>query len=200
MHKVTKRSVDRTQQLAGSRCYWACACIRVGNSLIVAEITALPLTDFKLTQLQQVIQTGWPKVKKSLSGEIQHCFLLQDELGVECPLRFFGLVVPWSIHERIVCLAHKGHWGVVHTKNALGSCIGGLPWMLRFIHSCLIMSNLSLMTKLLNPILLLCRQSDDTLHWIQLVHLNVGPLDMVLHLLIISVIGCRWHLLLQQQL
>lgn len=98
----------------------------------IAEITihnALPLADFKaecencpiLTQLRQVIHSGWPKVKKALPAELQPFFLVRHELAVEAPLIVRGtrLLVPEALQERIVHLAHEGHQGVVRTKQRL---------------------------------------------------------------------------------
>lgn len=99
----------------------------------IAEIspllTALPLADFKaecedcseLAQLRQVIHAGWPKVKKSLQDEVQPYFLLRHELAAESPLIFHGtqLVVPKSLRESVVRLAHEGHQGMVRTKQRL---------------------------------------------------------------------------------
>ncbi|XP_055005269.1 uncharacterized protein K02A2.6-like [Boleophthalmus pectinirostris] len=99
----------------------------------IAEISslfsALPLSDFKaesedcpeLKLLRQVSQSKWPKTKKSLPIEIQPYFLVRHELAVDSPLVFRGtrLVVPKSLRERIVHLAHEGHQGIVRTKQRL---------------------------------------------------------------------------------
>lgn len=99
----------------------------------IAEISplllALPLADFKaecedcpdLTKLRQVIQSGWPKVKKLLPSDVQPFFLVRHELAVEAPLIFRGarLVVPKSLRQKIVQLAHEGQQGVVRTKQRL---------------------------------------------------------------------------------
>lgn len=99
----------------------------------IAEIspllTALPFSDFKdeckdcseLATLQQVILAGWPKVKRSLPEEMRPYFLVRHELATEVPLIFRGtrLVVPKSLQERVVHLAHKGHQGMVCTKPHL---------------------------------------------------------------------------------
>lgn len=98
----------------------------------IAEISllnALPLAEFKaecencsvLTQLRQVIRSGWPKVKKAIPSELQPYYLLWHELAVEAPLIFRGarLLVPKPLQERIVHLAHEGHQGVVRTKQRL---------------------------------------------------------------------------------
>ena len=96
----------------------------------VAEISpllsALPIADFKaecgdcleLTNLRRVIQSGWPKTKKSPPSDMQPYFLMRHELVVEVPLIFHGtrLVVPKSLQQRIVQLAQEGHQGVVRTK------------------------------------------------------------------------------------
>ncbi|XP_042071499.1 uncharacterized protein K02A2.6-like [Haplochromis burtoni] len=101
--------------------------------LEIAEVspllTATPLTDFKaecedcpdLSLLRQVIRSGWPKVKRSLPPEIQPYFLVRHELAVESPLVFRGtrLVVPRSLREKVICLAHEGHQGIVRTKQRL---------------------------------------------------------------------------------
>lgn len=99
----------------------------------IAEIspllTALPLADFKaecedcseLAQLRQVIHAVWPKVKKSLQDEVQPYFLLRHKIAAESPLIFRGtqLVVPKSLRESVVRLAHEGHQGMVRTKQRL---------------------------------------------------------------------------------
>lgn len=101
---------------------------------LVMEITeispllkAFPLADFKaecedcpdLAKLRQVIQSKWPKVKKSLPSEVQPFFLVRHELAVEALLIFRAtrLVVPKSLRQRIVQLAHEGNQGVVRTKQ-----------------------------------------------------------------------------------
>lgn len=90
-------------------------------------LTVLPLTGFKaecedcseLTQLHQVIHSGWPKVKKSL--RYIPYFLVCHELAVESPLVFHGtrLVVPKSLRERTIHLVHEGHQGLVRTQRAV---------------------------------------------------------------------------------
>lgn len=124
----------------------------------IAEIspllTALPLADFKdqcekcpeLTQLRQVITSGWPAVKKSLPVELQLHFLVRHELAVELPLIFRGshLLLPRSLQGKIVQLAHEGHQGIVRTKQRLRE----LYWWLCMdflVHSALLSYNLSVM-------------------------------------------------------
>lgn len=98
----------------------------------IAEISlcnALPLAEFKaecencpvLTQLRQVIRSGWTMVKKALPSKLQPYYLVRHELAVEAPLIFRGarLLVPKPLQERIVHLAHEGHQGVVRTKQRL---------------------------------------------------------------------------------
>ncbi len=46
--------------------------------------------DHELTQLHQIIQSGWPKVEKSVSIDLRLYFPIQDELAVETPLSFRG--------------------------------------------------------------------------------------------------------------
>ncbi|KAK7884454.1 hypothetical protein WMY93_027577 [Mugilogobius chulae] len=99
----------------------------------IAEISplfsALPLADFKaesedcpeLKLLREVSRSKWPKTKKSLPTELQPYFLMRHELAVDSPLVFRGtrLVVPKSLRERIVHVAHEGHQGIVRTKQRL---------------------------------------------------------------------------------
>lgn len=99
----------------------------------IAEISPLPnallLADFRaeckdcseLAQLRQVIHAGWPRVKKSLPDEVQPYFLVRHELAAETPLIFRGtrLVVPKSLRESVVRLAHEGYQDVVCTKQGL---------------------------------------------------------------------------------
>lgn len=90
-------------------------------------LTALPLKDFKdecedcseLAKLWQVIRSGWLKVKKCLPSEVQLHLLVRHELAVEFPLIFHGtgLVVPKSLQESTIHLAHEGHQGVVCMKQ-----------------------------------------------------------------------------------
>ncbi|CAI5692281.1 unnamed protein product [Oreochromis niloticus] len=101
--------------------------------LEIAEVspllTATPLSDFKaecedcpdLSLLRQVIRSGWPKVKKFLPARMQPYFMVRHELAVESPLVFRGtrLVVPRSLREKVICLAHEGHQGIVRTKQRL---------------------------------------------------------------------------------
>ncbi len=44
----------------------------------------------ELTQLHQIIQSGWPKVEKSVSIDQRLYFPIQDELAFETPLSFRG--------------------------------------------------------------------------------------------------------------
>ncbi|ROL51121.1 Retrovirus-related Pol polyprotein from transposon 17.6 [Anabarilius grahami] len=97
----------------------------------IAEIqpflTALPLVDFKaecedcseLSQLRQTIQSGWPKLQKSVSSDLRLYFPVRHELAVESPLIFRGnrLIVPIALRERLIHLAHEGHQGLVRTKQ-----------------------------------------------------------------------------------
>ncbi|KAK7895754.1 hypothetical protein WMY93_021079 [Mugilogobius chulae] len=99
----------------------------------IAEISplfsALPLADFgaesedcpELKLLREVSRSKWPKTKKSLPTELQPYFLMRHELAVDSPLVFRGtrLVVPKSLRERIVHVAHEGHQGIVRTKQRL---------------------------------------------------------------------------------
>ncbi|RXN35648.1 Integrase core domain [Labeo rohita] len=99
----------------------------------IAEIqpflTALPLVDFKaecedcpeLSQLRQTIQTGWPKLQKSVSSELRLYFPVRHELAVESPLIFRGnrLIVPIALRKRLIHLTHEGHQGLVRTKQRL---------------------------------------------------------------------------------
>lgn len=118
--------------------------------LEIAEVspllTATPLTDFQaecedcpdLSLLRQVIRSGWPKVKRSLPAEMQPYFLVRHELAVESPLVFRGtrLVVPRSLREKVICLAHKGHQGIVRTKQRLGE-LYWWPYMDTQVHAIL---------------------------------------------------------------
>ncbi|KAI2642379.1 Retrovirus-related Pol polyprotein from transposon opus [Labeo rohita] len=99
----------------------------------IAEIqpflTALSLVDFKaecedcpeLSQLRQTIQTGWPKLQKSVCSELRLYFPVRHELAVESPLIFRGnrLIVPIALRERLIHLAHEGHQRLVRTKQRL---------------------------------------------------------------------------------
>ncbi len=89
----------------------------------------MPLVDFKaecedcpeLSQLCQTIQSGWPKLQKSVSSDSRLYFPVRHELAVESPLIFRGnrLIVPVALRECLIHLAHEGHQGLVRTKEHL---------------------------------------------------------------------------------
>ncbi|CAM1332867.1 Uncharacterised protein r2_g4210 [Pycnogonum litorale] len=97
----------------------------VENTLPVAismeEMQMASKNDEELQQLRKLIVSGtWSTMVPSDLTNYVH---VKDELCVfeQLILRGTRIVVPKNLRNRVICLAHEGHQGIVKTKNRLRS-------------------------------------------------------------------------------
>ena len=65
------------------------------------------------------MQNGWPKTRKGVSKDIQAYFDRRHDLTIHngCILRGLRVVIPQSLHERILTEIHVSYAGVVRMKS-----------------------------------------------------------------------------------
>ncbi len=89
------------------------------------EVKRLSLADPILQQVHHFIVHRWP-TKIQVSKEIQPYFRVKDELFIwsdHCVGRGNCVVIPTSLRQRILQLAHTGHHGIVRTKQTCRSSV-----------------------------------------------------------------------------
>ena len=105
------------------------------------EVKCLNLADPILQQVRHFIVNGWP-TKIQMGKEIQPYFCVKNELFVWsdcCVRRGNRVVIPTSLRQCILQLAHRGHHGIVHTKQ---TCRSSVWWpgvdsdVEHFVHNC----------------------------------------------------------------
>lgn len=88
-------------------------------ALSVSEFSSALGSCLQLTQFHEQIKNGCPKNKKSVKQELEPYIHIRHELSVDGPLIMRGdhcLVVPLSLHTRLV---NEGHQGNVWTNQWL---------------------------------------------------------------------------------
>ena len=88
----------------------------IPNAITLQEVKLQYLQDSVMQKLLHVIESGqWT------DEEVSPYLKLEDELAVYQGnvLRQTGIVLPFSIRDHVVDLAHRGHQGVVKTKSLL---------------------------------------------------------------------------------
>ena len=75
--------------------------------------------DEMLSEVRQLVETGWKSSKQHYSDKLRPFFLLRNELSFISGVLFRGerIVVPDSMQGKIFELAHEGHLGIVRTKS-----------------------------------------------------------------------------------
>ena len=100
---------------------------------LVAQISstlhALPVADFEaacstcpeMTTLREQIHRGWPPSIRAVNQDMTPYYKVRDELSVKDNFIFRGsrLLVPTSVRQTLIALAHESHQGVVRTKQRL---------------------------------------------------------------------------------
>ena len=87
------------------------------NAMTTREIERASAEDEELTEVRECWKTGdWSSAPNSYK-------LLPDEITVvgRLVMRRMRIVVPFSLRERVLELAHEGHQGIVKTKDGLRS-------------------------------------------------------------------------------
>ncbi len=93
-------------------------------------LSAVPLTKFavecsscpELAKLRKYVKNGWPATAKTLPDDVIPYFPVRDELLIHDSYVLRGthrLIVPLSLHSRLVTLAHECQQGIVRTKQRL---------------------------------------------------------------------------------
>lgn len=75
----------------------------------------------ELAALRQQITRKWPRSEKRVNPMARPYFKIRNELSVQDSLVFrrSRLVVPVSLRDTLISLAHEGHQGIVRTKQRL---------------------------------------------------------------------------------
>lgn len=98
-------------------------------AMLSTTMTAVSPTEFasasaacpELAALRSQIAKSWPRSASILPDTVRPYFRLRDEFSVQNDYVFRGcrLVVPLSLRNTLVNLAHEGHQGIVRTKQRL---------------------------------------------------------------------------------
>ena len=91
--------------------------VELDNFVPPLELKAASSTDVTLTQVRHFIQNGWPRHQPA---GLKTYFRLRDELSVfddVCVSRGIRDVIPTSLQQQVLHMAHEGHQGIVRTKQ-----------------------------------------------------------------------------------
>lgn len=96
---------------------------------ISSTLSALPVTDFEaacsscpeMTALRDQIHRGWPPSIRTVNQAMTSYYKVKEELSVKDNFIFRGsrLLVPSTVRQTLISLAHESHQGVVRTKQRL---------------------------------------------------------------------------------
>ena len=73
-------------------------------------------------ELIKLIINGWPSSKSALTLQLQAYFNARNELFIANDLVFRAparVIVPESLRDQVLVLAHQGHQGIVRTKQRI---------------------------------------------------------------------------------
>ena len=91
--------------------------VELDNRVTPVELKAASSIDVTLTQVRHFIQNGWPRHPPA---GLETYFRLRDELSVfadGCVSRGIRAVIPKSLQQQVLHMAHEGHPGIVRTKQ-----------------------------------------------------------------------------------
>ena len=91
--------------------------VELDNLVTPLELKAASSTDVTLTQVRHFIHNGWPRHPPA---GLETYFRLRDKLSVfgdVCVSRGIRAVIPTSLQQQVLHMAHEGHSGIVRTKQ-----------------------------------------------------------------------------------
>ena len=88
-------------------------------AITLAEIASATDSDELLQQVARFVVDGWPPSRHQVQPELRVFFDRRLELSLVrgCVVRGFTTVVPQSLRQPVLSLAHEGHPGVVRMKR-----------------------------------------------------------------------------------
>ena len=94
------------------------------RAITPSELATETQNDDILIEVFMYITTGWPK-KRPEDTELHAFFQIQNELTTanECIYRGNRAVIPASLRNRVLQIAHEGHCGIVKTKQRCRECV-----------------------------------------------------------------------------
>jgi hypothetical protein len=87
--------------------------------MTLTSVAAATAADPDLQTVMNYINTGWPSQKSEMASEIRVYYNLRIELSVvgQCLLRGSRVVIPSTLRQSLLELAHEGHPGVSRMKS-----------------------------------------------------------------------------------
>ena len=84
----------------------------------LSEIRQATEQDPTLRNVKDLIVTGWPKSRKSVSPEVQNLWNIRDELHVAEDIIFVGekVSIPAKLRQQMLRLVHESHMGAEKSK------------------------------------------------------------------------------------
>ena len=116
----------------------------LATSVVTLEMVAAATSaDPDLQRVLQHVLHGWPSSKPEVASELRPFFDVQAELSVtgsgRCLLRGSRVIIPTSLRQQLLELAHEGHPGISRMKS---KCRAAIWWpgldseLERFVRDC----------------------------------------------------------------
>ena len=92
---------------------------RAAEVVTLKSVAAATAADKDLVTVMQYVSNGWPSNKTDVASDIRVFYNLQLELSVvgHCVLRGCRVVIPSTLRQALLELAHEGHPGVARMKS-----------------------------------------------------------------------------------
>jgi RNase H-like domain found in reverse transcriptase/Integrase zinc binding domain/Integrase core domain/Reverse transcriptase (RNA-dependent DNA polymerase) len=91
------------------------------DTITISQLIAATAEDSRLQQVIDYVISGWPTKRQSIMPELRLYYDRQAELSVshngQCLLRGERVVIPPSLQETVLQLAHEGHPGIIRMKQ-----------------------------------------------------------------------------------
>ena len=115
-------------------------------AITLAEIASATDSDELLQQVARFVVDGWPPSRHQVQPELRVFFDRRLELSVfrGCVVRGFTTVVPQSLRQPVLSLAHEGHPGVVRMKRLCRDAVwwpgidGHVEQMVKACRACIV--------------------------------------------------------------
>jgi hypothetical protein len=116
------------------------------TAITMAEIASATESDELLQQVARFVVDGWPPSRHQVSLELRMFYDRRLELSVfrGCVVRGLSTVIPQSLRQSVLSLAHEGHPGVVRMKRLCRDAVwwpgidGQVELMVKACRACIV--------------------------------------------------------------